>query len=104
MKWKSVSICFMQQDGFACHVDSTNVVTIDNRRLLNRDVKLWEKLLQPTVLNPIVSHDAEFCFGTRARHHNLVFGGSGHYVVTKKDSKANVERHVSGQPTQLAFE
>jgi hypothetical protein len=50
-----------------CHIDSTDVVTIDNCRRSNRDVKLLKKLPQPAALGDDMSHSSVLRLRTGGR-------------------------------------
>jgi hypothetical protein len=51
---------------FGCYIDS-NVVTIDECSLRERNVKLLEKLPQPAALDHSMSHRPVFRLSTRTR-------------------------------------
>jgi len=58
----------------SCHIDSTNIVTKDNRSLLERKMKFLKKLTQPTTLSHNVSNCPILGLGTRTRNCVLPLG------------------------------
>jgi hypothetical protein len=67
----------------SCHIDSTNIVTKDNRSLLERKMKLLKKLTQLTTLSHNVSNCPVLCLGTRTRNCVLPLGLPRHQSITK---------------------
>ena len=53
-------------DGVGRQVDSNHVVAVDNRHQRDRDVKLLEKLLQPTTLSHDMSDNTVLRFNAEA--------------------------------------
>jgi len=56
------------------HIDSTNIVTKDNRSLLERNMEFLKKLAQPTTFSHNVSHCPVLCLITRTRNCVLPLG------------------------------
>jgi len=67
----------------SCHIDSTNIVTKDNRSLLERKMKFLKKLTQPTTLSHNVSNCHVLGLGTRTRNCVLPLGLPRHQSITK---------------------
>jgi hypothetical protein len=69
-------------------VHRTDVVTVDQRALGERNVELGEELPEPGSLSDAVSHSAVFRLGTRAGDDWLTFGRPRHQVAAQKDGVA----------------
>jgi len=54
-------------DRIGHHVDSANIVAIDNHRSSNRDMKLLKKLTKPTTLGNSMGHSLLLRLSIRAR-------------------------------------
>jgi len=67
----------------SCHIDSTNIVTKDNRSLLERKMKFLKKLTQPTTLSHNVSNCPVLGLGTRTRNCVLPLGLPRYQSITK---------------------
>src|SRR6185312_432194 len=67
----------------SCHIDSTNIVTKDNRSLLERKMKFLKKLTQPTTLSHNMSNCPVLGLGTRMRNCVLPLGLPRHQSITK---------------------
>jgi hypothetical protein len=74
-------------DRVGCHIDSTDVVTVDNGGGVQRDMELLEKLAQPATLDGM-GDNAILSLGARLGHSGLTLGGPGDQVVAKKDTEA----------------
>ena len=68
------------------HIDSTNIVTKDNRSLLERKMKFLKKLAQPTTLSHNMSNCPVLCLSTRTRNCVLPLGFPRHQGVAKIDT------------------
>jgi hypothetical protein len=75
-------------DQVGCHIDSTDVVTVDNGGGVQRDMELLEKLAQPTALGDGMGDSSILSLGARPGHHGPTLGGPGDQVVAKKDAEA----------------
>jgi hypothetical protein len=75
-------------DRVGCHIDSTDVVTVDNGGVVQRDMELLEKLAQPATLGDGMGDSAILSLGARPGHRGLTLGGPGDQVVAKKDAEA----------------
>ena len=62
-------------NGVGCHVDSTDIVAVDNRRRSNGDVELLQELAQPTTLGHHMSNITVLCFCIGAGDCGLTLGG-----------------------------
>jgi len=71
-----------------CHIDSTDVVTIDNCRRSNRDVKLLKKLPQPAALGDDMSHSSVLRLHTGAGDGGLSLGRPRDEIVAEVDAEA----------------
>jgi len=70
------------------HIDRADVVVVDNGRNSNRDMKLLEKLAQPTTLCDDVGDGSVLRFSTREGDCGLALGGPRHQVVAEEDTEA----------------
>ena len=61
-------------DRAGCHVDSANIVAVDNCSNLQRDVELLKKLPQPAALGDDVSNRPVLGLRTRPGYRGLPFG------------------------------
>jgi hypothetical protein len=75
-------------DQVGCHIDSTDVVTVDNGGGVQRDMDLLEKLAQPAALGDGMGDSVILSIGARPGHRGLTLGGPGDQVVAKKDVEA----------------
>src|SRR6185503_15361473 len=70
------------------HIDSTDVVAVDNRRRRNGCMELLEQLTKPTSLSNSVRNNTILSLRTRTRDRSLSFGGPRDQVVTEEDAVA----------------
>ena len=75
-------------DRVGCHVDSANIVAVDNCSNLQRDVELLKKLPQPAALGGNVSNRPVLGLRTGPGHRGLSLGRPGHQDVAKEDAEA----------------
>ena len=75
-------------DRVGCHVDSANIVAVDNCSNLQRDVELLKKLPQPAALGDNVSNRPVLGLRTGPGYRGLSFGRPGHQAVSQKDTEA----------------
>jgi hypothetical protein len=59
------------------HIDSTDIVTVDNRRRRYGCMKLLKQLAKPTSLSHSVRNSTILSLRTRTRDRSLAFGGPG---------------------------
>ena len=74
-------------DRVGCHVDSTDVVAVDDCGDAQRNVQVLQKLAQPTTLDNDVSNNLVLGLRTGPGHRGLPFGRPGHQIVSKEDTK-----------------
>ena len=86
------------------HVDSTNVVTQDNRGRRQRAMKLTKKLTDPTTLNNNMSNRTVLRLGTGARHGGLSFRRPRDKVISEIDAVARRRASSIRHPAQSASE
>jgi len=72
-------------DRVGCHVDSANIVAVDNCGNLQRNVELLKKLPQPEALGNNVSNYLVLSLRTGPGYRGLPFGRPGHQVVSQED-------------------
>jgi len=72
-------------DRVGCHVDSANIVAVDNCGNLQRNVELLKKLPQPEALGNNVSNYLVLGLRTGPGYRGLPFGRPGHQVVSQED-------------------
>ena len=63
----------MVVDCVGCHVDSANIVAVDNCGNLQRNVELLKKLPQPAALGDNMSNRSVLGLRTRPGHFGLLF-------------------------------
>jgi hypothetical protein len=91
-------------DRISGHVDSTDIVTVNNCRRRDGCMKLLKQLTKPTGLSNSVRNCTILSLRARTRDRSLSFGGPRDQVVAKEDAVTGVERRESGQPAQSASE
>ena len=64
------------------HVDSADIVAVDDCSNLQRNMEFLKKLPQPATLGDDVSNRPVLGLRTRPGYHGLPFGGPGHQVVS----------------------
>ena len=62
-------------NGVGCHVDSADIVTVDNRRRRDGRMELLKQLTKPTSLSHSVRNSTILSLRTRTRNRGLSFGG-----------------------------
>jgi hypothetical protein len=88
-----------------CHVDSTNIVSKNNSRRRNRDVKFLEKLPQPAAFGHNMCHGPVLSLSAGAGDCGLSLGCPRDEVVAEVERSSrrwNVESR--GHPAQSASE
>ena len=75
-------------NGVGCHVDSADIVAVDNHRRSNGDVELLQELAQPATLSHHMSNSTVLCFCTGAGDHGLTLGGPRNQIIAEVDTIA----------------
>ena len=70
------------------HINGTDVITIDDSRRSNRDVKFLKKLAQLATLGDSMGDGAILSLRAGAGNYSLAFGRPGDKVVTEVDAVA----------------
>ena len=71
--------------GIGRHVDSTDVVVLNQGSPVNGCMQLNKKLAQPRNLCDSIGNSSVFGLGTGTRNCSLTLGGPGDEIVTKED-------------------
>ena len=71
-----------------CHVDSADIVAVDNRRRSKRNMELLQELAYPATLGHHMSNSTVLSFGTREGDRGLALGGPGDQIVAEVDTVA----------------
>ena len=74
-------------DRVGCHVESANIVAVNNCSNLQRDVEILKKLPQPAALGDNVSNRSILGLRTGPGYRGLPFGRPGHQVVSQEDTE-----------------
>ena len=74
-------------DRVGCHVDSADVVAVDDCSNLQRDMEFLKKLPQPAALGDDVSNRPVLGLRTEPGYRGLPFGRPGHQVVSQEDTE-----------------
>lgn len=69
-------------------VNHGHVAALEQRCLVNLDMKLTEKVAQPAALGGGIGNTSVFDLCTRSRDNGLTFGGPRHQGVAKEDTEA----------------
>jgi len=72
-------------DWIGRHVNSIDVVTINQHSMARWGMKLKKKLAQPSDLGNCIGHGAVLGFYTGAGDCILTFGGPRHQIISQKD-------------------
>jgi hypothetical protein len=75
-------------DRVCCHIDSADVVTVDNSGDLQGNMKFPKKLSKPTTLCDHMSNSPVLGLRTGPGHCGLSFGRPGHQAVPEEDAEA----------------
>ena len=75
-------------DRVGCHVDSADVVTVDNCGNLQGNMKFLKELSKPTALGNHVSNSPVLGLRTGPGYRGLPFGRLGHQTVAEEDAEA----------------
>jgi hypothetical protein len=75
-------------DGVGSHIDSVDIVAVDDHRQGNQDMQLLEDSSQPTALSHHMGHSAVLRLSTGAGHRSLALGRPGYQIVAEEDVEA----------------
>ena len=75
-------------NGVGCHVDSADIVAVDNRRRSNGNMELLQELAQPATLGHHMSNSTVLYFGTGAGDRGLTLGGPRNQIIAEVDITA----------------
>ena len=70
-------------NGVGYHVDSADIVVVDNRRRSNGNMELLQELAQPATLGHHMSNSIVLWFCTGAGDRGLTLGGPRNQIVTE---------------------
>ena len=89
-------------DRVGCHIDSADVVTVDNCGDLQWNMKFLKKLSKPTALCDHMSNSPVLGLCTGPGHRGLPFGRPGHQAVAEEDAEAGGGAARVGAPCPVS--
>jgi hypothetical protein len=85
-------------NGIGCHVDSTHVVAVDDRRRSNRHMEFLKKLSQPAALSNSVGHCPVLSLRAGPGDGSLSLGGPRDEVIALLAASSSVWHRRLGHP------